>query len=48
MLYWLERAYESRAFALPLAKSNPVFADLSRTARFQDVLRRMKLLPAAY
>jgi DNA-binding winged helix-turn-helix (wHTH) protein/Tfp pilus assembly protein PilF len=40
VLGWLEKAFESRNFAFVFVKANPVFDDLHKERRFQDLLVR--------
>jgi len=44
-LEWLDRAYEDRSFFLTWAKVDPRFDILRGEPRFQDLLRRMNLVP---
>jgi TolB-like protein/Tfp pilus assembly protein PilF/predicted Ser/Thr protein kinase len=43
-LAWLEKAYETRDANMPYLNVDPIFDDLRSDPRFQDLLRRMKLL----
>jgi hypothetical protein len=41
---WLERAYDQHAFQLQWITLEPRFDDLRSDPRFQDLLRRMRIL----
>jgi len=41
---WLEKAYQARDQNMPYISADPIFDDLRNEPRFQDILRRMKLL----
>ena len=41
---WLEKAYQARDLNMPYLSVDPIFDDLRNEPRFQDILRRMKLL----
>jgi len=43
-LEWLEKAYEAHDPNSPYLSVDPIFDDLRNEPRFQDILRRMKLL----
>jgi TolB-like protein len=43
-LDWLEKAYEAHDPNMPYLSVDPIFDDLRHDPRFQDILRRMKLL----
>jgi DNA-binding winged helix-turn-helix (wHTH) protein/TolB-like protein/tetratricopeptide (TPR) repeat protein len=42
-LVWLEKAYEDRSWWIATLKANPQFDSLRDDARFQDLLRRVRL-----
>jgi hypothetical protein len=41
---WLEKAFQARDLNMPYLSVDPIFDDLRNEPRFQDILRRMKLL----
>jgi len=41
---WLEKAYQAHDQNMPYISVDPIFDDLRNEPRFQDILRRMKLL----
>jgi serine/threonine protein kinase/tetratricopeptide (TPR) repeat protein len=41
---WLEKAYQAHDQNMPYLSVDPIFDDLRNDPRFQDILRRMKLL----
>jgi serine/threonine protein kinase/tetratricopeptide (TPR) repeat protein len=41
---WLEKAYQTRDLNMPYLSVDPIFDNLRNEPRFQDILRRMKLL----
>ena len=41
---WLEKAYQTKDLNMPYLSVDPIFDDLRNEPRFQDILRRMKLL----
>jgi len=41
---WLEKAYQAHDQNMPYISVDPIFDDLRGDPRFQDILRRMKLL----
>lgn len=43
-LEWLDKAYEAHDPNMPYLSVDPIFDDLRNEPRFQDILRRMKLL----
>ena len=43
-LEWLEKAYQAHDQNMPYISVDPIFDDLRKEPRFQDILRRMKLL----
>jgi TolB-like protein/Tfp pilus assembly protein PilF len=43
-LEWLEKAYQAHDQNMPYISVDPIFDDLRNEPRFQDILRRMKLL----
>jgi serine/threonine protein kinase/tetratricopeptide (TPR) repeat protein len=43
-LEWLEKAYQTHDPNMPYISVDPIFDDLRTDPRFQDILRRMKLL----
>jgi serine/threonine protein kinase/tetratricopeptide (TPR) repeat protein len=43
-LDWLEKAYEAHDGNMPYLSVDPIFDDMRADPRFQDILRRMKLL----
>jgi len=43
-LEWLDKAYEAHDPNMPYISVDPIFDDLRSEPRFQDILRRMKLL----
>jgi len=43
-LDWLEKAYQAHDQNMPYISVDPIFDDLRKEPRFQDILRRMKLL----